>query len=515
MPLLLVLLLSCGNSDSDTATGARLPRPIEARFDPAPTVVVIVVDTLTRRHLGPWEEEGWDTTPRLDAFFQESTLLADTQVARGLTGVSVSSITTGTWPRVHGVRDNRDWALPWNRMLPELFQAKGYTTLGYAANTCNFIDRGIDERHCTWNWEVPDGFASQVDRDIALVDDLVADLEATPAEEPLFVWLHLIDPHDPFNPVERWYDEFHPEEYTGELNPEDAGQLDEWILQGRELTEEEQRHLNAVYASQVRETDNQLGRVLDALQASGRYDEAVILFTADHGEELGEHHGYFFHGCSAYQQTMQVASAIRAPGRLPEGLRIDTTIRSVDLAPTLADVAGIGWEDFRDGESLVDELVEGAVTERPAFFERSLSTAGVVYAGHRYILDVNEGFAECKPYDVGGGAFPSEREELYDHSLDPDEQNDIADADPETLAMMRELTCTWVTEDTWLSTKGDATHTLVSACREYLPAQDEDPAKGCASVSAAASTAGALLGTLLLASRRRVQRRISLPIPKS
>lgn len=513
MNLLLASLFACGGAETTEAPGARLPRPIEPRFEPAPTVLVIVVDTLTRRHLGPWTDE-WDTTPRLDAFFQQSTVLADTQVVRGLTGVSVSSITTGTWPRVHGVRDNRDWKQPWNRMLPELFQAQGYTTLGYSANTCQFIDRGIDERNCTWIWEEPDGYDGQVDRDIKLVDQLVSDLSTKPADEPLFLWLHLIDPHDPFNPVQRWYDEFHPEEYAGALDPEDPSMLDAWILAENEMSEEERRHLEAVYASQVRETDNQIGRVLDALNDSGRFEEAVILFTADHGEELGAHNGYFFHGCSPYQQTMQVASAIRAPGRLPEGIVVDTVISSVDLAPTLADVAGIGWEDFRDGESLVDELVAGEVSERPAFFERSLSTAGVVYAGHRYILDVNEGFSECKPYDVGDGIFPNEREELYDHAVDPDEQDNIADQDPETLAMLRELTCLWVTEETWFAFRADDTHPLVTACRAVLPDEEEPETKGCSAVGSGATGLLATAG-LLLALRRRPQRPVSLPIPKS
>lgn len=458
------LLLALGCAGGDDADQRFPDRPILPRYSPAPTVLVVVVDTLTKRHLGRFHGE-WATSPNLDAFFDQAVLLSDTQVVRSLTGVSVSTITTGTWPRTHRVRDNKDWKLPWNPLLPERFQEAGYTTLGYAANTCQFIDRGIDERTCTWNFEVDKGFEGQLDRDRALVDQLVADLAARPADEPLFLWLHLIDPHDPFTAVQPWYDEFHPEPYEGALDPEDTLMLEARILSGEPLTAEEQRHLEAVYASQVRQVDEELGRVLTALEDAGRMREAVVLFTADHGEELGEHNTYFFHGCSPYQPAMQVVSALYAPGRLPQGVEISTTARSVDLAPTLADLAGIGWRGFRDGDSLVDELLSGALEERPAFFERGTGTAGVVSGGHRYILDVNEGFAECKPYDLAGTSFPGEREELYRHADDPLEKENIAAADPATLAELRARTCEWILAAPWQSASADRTHPLVAACR--------------------------------------------------
>lgn len=500
----LLALLSCGDDGGDAPGPVRLDRPIEARDDQPDTVVVIVVDTLARRYVQPWEQD-WQTTPELAAFFQDATVLADTQVTRGLTGVSVSSISSGTYPRVHGVRDNRDWESPWNPILTEMFQDAGYTTLGYAANTCQFIDRGVDERMCTWNWEVPDGYESQAARDQALVTGLSQSLRARDPDEKLFVWLHLINPHDPFNPEEEWYDEFHPDEYTGELNPEDEALLDAWILEGQELTAEDQAHLDAVYASQIRDMDRQLGDLFDVLAETGRWDDSVILFTADHGEELGAHHSYFYHGCSAYQQTMQVASAIRAPGRLPAGLWIDTPISSVDLAPTLADLAGIGWQGYRDGETLLTQLQDGAVEERPVFFERSLSTAGVVYQGHRYILDVNEGFDECKPFDLSDAVFPGEYEELYDHALDPDEQLNIAAEDAETLAELRELTCEWITSDVWVSLRSDETHPLATACRDVLgiewTEEEGDGGGGCSALGGGAGLLLALAG--LLGTRRR------------
>lgn len=503
LTLALTLLLSCG-STSDTGGPKRDPRPIEATDDHPKTVVVIVVDTLARRFMSPWNQD-WDTTPELTDFFDDATVLADTQSVRGLTSVAVSSISSGVYPRIHGVRNNRDWGSPWNPILSEMFQDAGYTTLGYASNTCQFIDRGIDERMCTWSWEDPDGYGSQLARDQALITALGDSIGQHPSDEKLFVWLHMINPHDPFNDVAKWYEQFHPEAYKGKLNPSDPNQLDAWILEEHELTEEDQRQLDAVYASQVRETDRQLGEFFDTLKKAGRWDDSVILFTADHGEELGEHYSYFFHGCSAYQQTMQVASAIRAPGRLPAGQWFDTTISSTDLAPTIADLAGIGWEGYRDGETLVDEINAGQIQPRPAYFERALSTAGVVYDDHRYILDINEGFDECKPYDLSNMSFPSNFEELFDDSIDPGEQIDLSADDPDTLAAMRTLTCQWITSDVWYSENADLTHPMVTTCKDMLGITDDSVnQKGCAAVPLRAAlwpTLFAMLGLLWV--RRR------------
>ncbi len=497
----LVLLASCGGQADDTADGPlRDPRPFESEYDQPDTVVVIVVDTLARRNISPWHPE-WDVTPSLAAFFDDATVLADTQAVRGLTSVSVSSIASGVYPRIHGVRDNRDWGSPWNPILSELYQAAGYTTLGYASNTCQFIDRGIDERFCTWQWE-NDDYSTQVGRDQALITQLSDSLRGRQPDEKLFVWLHLVNPHDPFNAEAQWYDEFHPEPYDGPLDPADAAQLDQWILDQVELSAEDQRHLDAVYASQVRELDRQLGDLFAVLEETGRWDDAVVMFTADHGEELGAHNSYFFHGCSSYQQTMQVPSAIRAPGRLPAGAWFDTSLSSVHLAPTLARITGLGWEGYRDGDDLTDEIIAGSITPRPAFFERGLAMAGVVTDGHRYMLDLNEGTNECKPYELGG-EFAQEYEELYDHATDPDEQVDLADSQPERLAAMRELTCQWVTSDVWYSTEADLTHPMVKTCEEVLGIQSADTdGGGCAVSAAPAAGLLALLAGLLGITRR-------------
>jgi len=503
----LPLLLSCAGSPA-TDSPRRDPRPIEARGEPAKTVVVIVVDTVSRRMLGPWQKE-WDTTPNLDGFYADSTVLADTQSVRGLTSVAVSSISSGVYPRIHGVRNNRDWGSPRTPILSEMFQDAGYTTLGYASNTCQFIDRGIDERVCTWDVEDSDGYTGQAERDQALVTQLSASLQAHPSDEKLFVWLHLINPHDPFIAVQQWYDEFHPDTYTGELEPDNSQQLDQWTIQQHPLTDEDLREIDAVYASQLRETDRQLGDLFAALQDAGRWDDSVVMVTADHGEELGEHDSYFFHGCSAYQPVMQVTTAIRAPGRLPQGQWIDTPVSATDLAPTVADLAGIGWVDYRDGETLVDELDAGSLAERPAYFERALATAGVVSDGHRYILDLNSGFDECKPYDLAGGSFPGDYEELYDHASDSEEYLNLAEQQPEELDKLRKLTCEWVTSDVWISQDADRTAPMVATCKDVLGISADtggdggDGGGGCSTVGGLGGALAALLGALLGLSRRR------------
>ena len=446
-PLLALALLAsaCRETPGDDTSG-----PL--RWDPASTVILVTVDTLQASFL--WgHDEGWDTAPFLQDLFEEGVLLPDVQVARNLTGPALTTILTGTYPRDHKVRENEEVA-PTLPLISERFREVGYRTLGFAANMCPLLDYGFDETECTDDLEQPD-LGDESDRDDVAAADLLAAIGALDADEPVFAWLHLNQVHHPYLVVESWYEAFHPDPYEGDLDVRDVEALDEITLGRAEATEEDLRHLDAVFASEVRATDERIASFTAALDEMGRWDDAVFVFGADHGEELGDHFDYFYHGCSPYEPVARVAFSFRAPGRLPEGVTLDGWVSQADIAPTIVDLASaFEWTDFLAGRSLVDEMLAGALDEQPAYFERGVETAGLAFDGHRFMLSGVEGFDACVPYNRDPAVFPSEPCELYDLGADPGETANLADA-PGQAALLEDLAdrvCAWVDERPWVGT---------------------------------------------------------------
>ncbi len=432
-----LLAVGCPARD-DTAAG-----------DPIDTVVLITVDALSPRML--WGNAGqWETAPQLWSFFDESVVLPNVLTPRGLTAVALTSLSTGTYPRDHGLRVNSNATRPRRATLPERFQAAGYRTMGYSANLCYVWDHGVDERICTWSGE-DDDLGGLAERDDQLIDRLVARLPELPDDQRVFLWVHLNQPHKPFVAVDEYYEQFHPEPYTGELNTADVEQTYDIALGLEPFDDQDRRHMEAVYASQVRAVDDNVGRLLDALDAVGRYDDALIVFGADHSEELAEHHNFFYHGCPPYNDTLGVTFAFRAPDRLPQGVRLDTWVSNTDIAPTIAELAeAFSWDGQQVGRSLAEPMRAGAIQPEPVFFERGVQTAGVIDGTDKYIMSGTGSTDDCKPYDELGGAYPGELEELYDLEADPGELNNAVQQHPTTRDDLRGEVCTWIQAAEWV-----------------------------------------------------------------
>ena len=427
-----------------------------------PLVVMITIDALNRGFLGATHP--WDTTPGIDALAAEGTTLHDVLVSRGLTSPSMGSLLTGLYPRDHGVRSNVtawDGSLP---TLPRWFQQAGFTTWGYSANMCSFIDHDIDHRMCSWLVEMPE-LTSQREGDELLVDQLLADL-ADRGEGPHFVWLHLMDPHDPYTAVEPWYAQFHPDPYAGTFDPADHDDLDAVMFGDRELDEADLLHLDAVYASSVRSTDELVARFFDGLRDLELYEGAVVVLGADHGEVLARHADYFYHGCSTHNAELAVTWIVRAPGAIPAGAVLDGWVGEVDLAPTLLALAGLEVDASLSGRSLVPDLEGGAIAEgHDRYFERGTRTAGMIRGDTKYVLNPVGDFHDCFPYEVEGVPFPGDTEMLYDLVADPQETTNLADTAEAEAAELRGALCAWVLEDTWTAPEADASNALVAACQ--------------------------------------------------
>jgi len=433
------------------------------RFD---TVVLVTTDTTNARML-MGNEGQWVTAPNLWSFFDEASVFHKVLTPRGLTMVALSSLSTGSYPRDHGIRQNSGSCHANNTHLAKRFKDAGYRTIGYSANMCCVMEVGMDEQACTDDGHTGNGL-DLANRDRVLVEQLDYRLKTLIPGERIFVWLHLNQPHDPFRVVEEWYDEFHPVEYEGRLDVASTSATYDVALGNVPFSDEDLLHLEAVYASQLREMDENIGDVFDSLRAVDRYDDALIVFGSDHGEELAEHYNYFFHGCSAFNPVLNVVFAFRAPGLVPAGRVFEGWTSLVNIAPTITEIAGaFDWTGNSSGHSLLETMTSGVEQERPIYFERGTEAAGMISGDYKYMVAGVQGNSECEPYQDAGTAFPGEFDELYDLSLDPGETENLADSEPDLTEELRAEVCHWINMRDWVAWDDTREHKLLERCADY------------------------------------------------
>lgn len=433
-----------------------------ATLPPPTTVVVFVADTARRDYLG-WAHPEWDTTPRLDALLGEASAIDHVLTPRGLTSVAMTSFLTGAYPRTHGVRSN-DGLAPdeATTVLHAEYQAAGYHTYGLSTNQCELIDLGIDERWCHSVDDDPD-----IDQEVAdaeVLPEFFSRLDARPAGEPAYAYLHLIDPHDPYDPRSPYFEAFHPEPYDGPLVAPLSWETMIAVQNGEvELDDADRRYLDAMYASQVRKTDDHFAALLDGLEARGRLDDAVVLYTMDHGEELLDRSGYFGHACSTYNLVMEVSAVLYAPGRLPGGSMLGGWGSFVDLAPTLLELSGLERSGVGDGVSRAPELQACTDLVDPVYFERGTKTAGIILGDDKYVLDPDEEYTECKGFD-SRNPYVGPARQLFHLDLDPYEWDNRVDAEPDRAEALQAELCAWVAEGTWARDEDTSNNSLLAAC---------------------------------------------------
>jgi choline-sulfatase len=383
-PLLGLLIASavlgahaCGPGSVSKGEGAR---PAEHR-----PVVLVTIDTLRVDRVGAYG--GGTLTPHLDAL-ADSGVRFDAAIAQvPLTLASHVTILTGLRPYRHGVRTNDGFRLgSATPTLAEAFHAAGYATgafVGaYPLASSTGLDRGFD-RYDDDFLRTPGTTSQTVERRAgAVVDAALAWITEQPPSTPCFVWLHLFDPHTPYDPPPPYQAEYRDRPYDGE----------------------------------VAYTDASIGRLFDGLRALHVFDRAIVMVVADHGEGLGEH-GELTHGTFLYDATIRVPLIIRAPGLGAARSVVTVPVETTDLAPTLAALAGVRLPDGLDGISLAS-LVDGAAgdPERATYAE----------SYYQYVL---LGWSPLRAVRTARWKFiQAPRTELYDLQADPGERRNEVSA---------------------------------------------------------------------------------------
>jgi arylsulfatase A-like enzyme len=345
--LLVLLAAGCGPGDDDAAEPGA-PRSHAQR------VILITCDTLRADRLGVY---GYPrpTSPELDAFARECVVFENAWSSAPMTAPALASVMTGRLPDELGMHSNK-WLLPpAAETFAEAVSAAGIPT---AAIVSNWVLR---KRESQPGWGLSQGFASYDDRmdeveenrpgvferrAAATTDAAIAWLDARPGER-FFLWVHYQDPHGPYTPPEDCVDALarpltdEPDLPVGKTQ---AGlrEIPEYQVLGEARAPE---HYRIRYDAEVRYFDRELGRLLAHLRETGLLDGALVVFTADHGESLGEHDYWFSHGQSTYRELLHVPLIVRFPSlsAVSPTLRMnrDRIVGHVDLLPTMLDALGL------------------------------------------------------------------------------------------------------------------------------------------------------------------------------
>ena len=381
--LLLGLALACSRTPSE-------PVP------PPESVLLITVDTLRADHLGTYGYK-LARTPRIDALAADGVRLDDHATSAPITLPAHTSLMTGLWPPAHGVRDNGNFrASPALSTWAERMKAAGYETHAFVSAAVLDARYGLDQGFDTYDHDlagesappmfmIPDRPASRtVDRVLSWLDGW----RENPDRKPFFVWVHLFDPHHPYELVYPWT-ALAPTPYDGEIAA----------------------------------VDQAVGRMLDGLEAAGVRDRTMIVFTADHGEGLGEH-GEKTHGFFTYRSTIRVPGILWS-ANLPRGMAYAAPSSVVDILPTALGVLGLDWSSPTQGIDL-GPAIRGSVPPPPRaqYAETMMTELGFGMAPLHAIRIGNERYVRAP------------RPELYDIAVDPRELDDLAAARPDRVAVL-------------------------------------------------------------------------------
>jgi arylsulfatase A-like enzyme len=415
------------------------PRPTEVA-----NVLLLTVDTLRADHLSAF---GYPhrTSPNLDGLARRGLLFRRSETPQSATWPALTSLHTSLYPSAHGVVWNGHEMPPGVVTLAGLLHSQHYSTSAFLSNMKQVRHPGFARISGA---RAGDQAGDDLDATEAAIDQLRLE-----KDRPFFLWLHLIGPHAGYAPPAPWDTTFippGPSAVSGEL-----GELARIRQDGRALAAEDVAHVVGLYDGEVGRVDELLGRVLDVLRELGLETSTLVVFSADHGEDLHEHNQYFFHSPSMYGSSLRVPLILSWPGVLPEGVETDQLASLVDLAPTILGLLGLPTPSpFQGRDLLPGGALPAAPGSRPLFSETNGRIYGVRTEGWRLVFNP-EDYTPGAP----GGAYPIERIELYDLAEDPREQRNVAADHPDRVEAMTRLITAWRDRD----------------LRKELPSQEIDP----------------------------------------
>ena len=372
-----------------------------SRRPSSPDVYLITIDTLRADHVGCYGYKNVET-PALDALATDGVRFTQAFTHSPITNTSHITILTGLLPSVHGVTDFGVPLSPQHVTAAELLKKHGYQTaafIGAVILDSDTLAPGLDR-----GFDFYDNFPAKIEtkqrwgRVERRGMEVVAHAESWFEKHrtgPHFVWVHLYDPHDPYEPPAPFSEKYKDHLYDGEIAYADSA-VAHWIA---------------------------------FLKKAGIYDNAIIVVTGDHGEGLGEH-GEETHGLFLYDSTLHVPLILKTTGAAHHGTVIDAQVRTTDILPTILSATGVAIPAALNGESLLPLIEQTKTAQGPnrALFGETDYPLRWGWAPLRALRADNTKLIEAP------------RPELYDLQADPKElKNLYAPANSKTQSMQAEM----------------------------------------------------------------------------
>ncbi len=420
-----------------------------------PDVIVVTLDTTRADHLSTYGY-GRETSSNLTAFARDALRFSEARSPAAWTLPGHASLFTGMYPSRHGAHLAGAWLegesidgrrrvafplAPEVVTLAEALRDRGYQAGAFVANfSYLYRDFGLAQGFARYDdapallFRLPPhvvrfaqrfapGYCLKPFRSAREINAAALEwLDRAPAGRPAFLFVNYMEPHQPWlapPPYDRWARDL-PDAHR-------LAAMDLYTHAVREFSEAERNFIVANYDGQVAAMDGALGELLAALRARGRYENALVIVTADHGEFLGEHGQVGHVGRMLYEPVLHVPLVVKFPGPTPPRGEATDPVQLVDVLPTVLAVAGAPVPPGVQGEALLQ-------VTHPSMAEEDINPFLVSRYGETY----NRGVRVI--YDGPYKLITTSRGQqmLFDLTTDPGEANDLAGREPERVAALRQ-----------------------------------------------------------------------------
>jgi len=422
-------------------------------------VLLIVLDGARPDHFSCAGYER-DTTPFLDRVASEGVRFEHAISTSPSSVAAHASLLTGLFASTHGAMEESPVLGPQHRLLPELLREAGYRTAAFCTNPWispeTGFRRGFDSFHTQGSARRFTGRATHYarkasDRVLGRADSGARRTNRALAEwlnagdAPFFAFVHYAETRPPFRPPAPFDRRFAPRRYSANHIKAVSQDAAAYTAGAETASAEDVEILNALYDGELRYADMRLRELADDLVRRGLWDDTLLVVTADHGQNLGEH-GLMNHALGLFDTALRVPLLVRCPSRVPAGFVVDELAQSTDVLPTILQLLGLPLDGVRvQGRAL---LADGRVTKGPGF--------AISEAFRPNLSPLYGRFPDFdgRAYDVRRKAIRTRREkfvwhsdeanEFYDLGRDSSERHNSIESEPDGAERLRRKLFDWL-----------------------------------------------------------------------
>jgi len=305
-------------------SGITVPRIVTASTAPAPSSLLIIsIDALRSDYLGVYRKlsghpPDLSFSPELDRFAENAVVFRNARTVEAATWPALSALHLSKYPFEHGVTQNRTYLETTGGSIGTLMRGLGFDTFSITANAYPLNIPGFEEKYHFF-------------KDDSKILDFARKRLTEPADAPFFHWYHLWGTHDNYAPpqwVMKIIEQKNPDYIYRRYKTNDM------MLGRAPCGPEDIAAVRRLYGGALYYVDSLLKKFFDDIKRRGSWDETLIIITADHGEELYDHHKFFYHSPSLYDSALRIPLLIKFPGQ--RGKRVvDENVSLIDILPTI------------------------------------------------------------------------------------------------------------------------------------------------------------------------------------